>query len=104
MDGVSAVSAVCGIVSLSVTLLHGCFKGFALLYDASSYGRNVSTIRTMILVEQHKLHTWAQEAGLFEEHQDLRVNHQDFDMVPVILTQLDELLTDINALKVRYGL
>jgi hypothetical protein len=102
--GVAQLANLAGVTALSIDALQGCFSGFTLLYKASSASRDLSTIRVMIQLEQHKLDSWAIEVGLFDEEPVLNVNSNDAAQIPRILQQLEVLLTDVKRLKSTYKL
>ncbi|KIW28630.1 uncharacterized protein PV07_08276 [Cladophialophora immunda] len=104
MSGLDAAAGIAGLLTLSFACLQGCIKGFTLLRRARSHDRDVAVVSLMIELEQHKFQTWAEEAGLFEDPPDLRVNARDARFVPKILEQLQTLLLDVNGLKKRYHL
>ncbi|KIW88964.1 uncharacterized protein Z519_10448 [Cladophialophora bantiana CBS 173.52] len=104
MSGLDAAAGIAGLLTLSFTCLQGCIKGFTLLRRARSHDRDVAGVSLMIELEQHKFLTWAEEAGLFEDPPDLRVNARDARYVPKILAQLKKLLLDVNGLRKRYHL
>lgn len=103
--GVGQLANIAGVTALSIDALQGCFNGFALLYKASSSaGRDLSTIRVMIQLEQHKLDSWAVAVGLFDEQPTLHVSSNDAAQIPPILRQLELLLTDVRRFKSTYNL
>jgi len=102
--GLDDAASVAGLVSCSITLLHGCIKGFAILSRARNCGRQISHVLLGFELEQLKLFLWAQEAGLFETPPELRVARLYVRYVPDILRQLGDLLCDVNKLSHRYGL
>ncbi|EXJ67127.1 uncharacterized protein A1O5_09774 [Cladophialophora psammophila CBS 110553] len=104
MSGLDAAAGIAGLLTLSFACLQGCIKGFTLLRRARSHERDVAGVSLMIELEQHKFLTWAEEAGLFEDPPDLRVNARDARYVPKILAQLKKLLLDVNGLRKRYHL
>lgn len=93
-----------GVVGLSLTCLHGCVQGLAILSKAIHFDRDVSNIRLQIELEQNLLFTWAEAAGLTQEPPTLLISANDAPFVPKILGQLEILLSDLNQLKKRYGL
>ena len=95
---------ILGIVALSLTCLHGCVKGLAILSKAVHYDGDVSNVRLRIELEQHSLFTWAEAAGLTQEPPTLLMSANDAPFVPKILGQLEKLLSDLNQLKIRHGL
>lgn len=95
---------IAGVTSLSINALCGCFNAFGVLYKATSAGRDLSTIRLMIRLEQHKLDSWAIAVGLFDQQPALHVSSNDAAHVPEILKELEILLTDVQRLKATYGL
>lgn len=95
---------VLGIVALSLTCFHGCVKGLVVLGKARSYNRDVSDVQFQTTLILHSLTTWAQEAGLMQEPPTLLVNANNAPLVPGILGQLETLFTDMNELRLRYGI
>lgn len=95
---------VIGVVGLSLTCLHGSVKALTILSKAIHCDRDISNIRLQIELEQHLLFTWAEAAGLTQEPPTLLMSANDAAFVPKILCQLENLLSDLNQLKKRYGL
>ena len=104
MIGLDVASGVAGLLTLSISCLQGCIKGYTLLCRAKSYGRDVAGVRLMIELERHKLQTWAEEAGLFDQPPRLLVRRPDAQFVKDILAHLEETLLDVHKLKAKYGL
>ena len=102
--GLDDVSGFAGLVSLSVTLLHGCIQGFVVLSRAKHSGNSISHVLLSLEFEQLKLSVWAARVGLTETPADLRVTGPYLSYVPKVLEQLGELLCDASRLRQRYGL
>jgi hypothetical protein len=94
---------VVSIVALSLTCFHGCIKGLVVLSKAKHYNRDVSDAQFQTELILHSLTTWAQEAGLAQEPPTLLVSASNASFVPGILGQLETLFSDINELRLRYG-
>jgi hypothetical protein len=58
----------------------------------------------MIELEQYKLYAWAAAVGLLDDSPTLQVSDRDLRLVPRILEQLSELLSNLDKLKSDYGL
>jgi serine/threonine protein kinase len=58
----------------------------------------------MVELERHKLQTWAEEAGFFDNPPKLLFRDPDVPYVKEILAHLEETLLDVNKLKARYDL
>jgi Prion-inhibition and propagation len=93
-----------GVTALSITFLHGSIKGLSILSKAkpARYDRAVSSIRLQIELEQHRLFTWAEAAGLTRSEPTLHMSVNDAEFVPKILNELDDLLSDLTRLRKRY--
>lgn len=102
--GFDDAAAVASLVGFSAALFHACIQGLIILSKARSFGRDISGIRLMIELEQHKLYTWAEEVGLLQESPALLVSAQRAHLVPKILEHLRELFSDLERLKSDYGL
>jgi hypothetical protein len=102
--GIAEISALAGIVTCSIQFLQGCIQGFLILSRARSYGRDVSGVRLMIELEQHKLCVWAEKAGLLAKDPKLQVGLQHAKFVPKVLGELQNLLCDVHKLRIEYGL
>jgi hypothetical protein len=95
---------VVGLVSSSLTCLHGCVKGLIVLSKAKHYTRDVSDVRLQTELTLHSLFSWAEEAGLTQDPPTLQISANNAALVPGILGQLEVLLLDLNQLRQRYGL
>ncbi|KIY02524.1 uncharacterized protein Z520_00989 [Fonsecaea multimorphosa CBS 102226] len=104
MNGLDTATGIAGLLTLAFACLQGCIKGFTLLRRARSHDRDVKVVSLMIELEEHKLQTWAEEVGLFDDPPNLRMNARDARLVPKILERLQNLLLDVNGLKKRYNL
>jgi Prion-inhibition and propagation len=93
-----------GVTALSLTALNGCIRSLTVLSKAKHYKRDISNVRLQIELEQHKLFTWAEAAGLTQPAPTLHMSVNDAEYVPKILRQLESFLSDLGRLKRRYQL
>ena len=99
MSGFGEVAAA---LSLTIQVFDGCIKGFVLLSEAQGLGSRADILTCQLEWEHYRLSKWASIVGLFEERPFLRV--PDAELVEHTLATLNQLLTDVSALKETYGL
>lgn len=90
------------VVSLTFQAFAGCVKGFVLLSDAHSLGKDASFLRTMLNLEEYHFIQWAKRVGLTEPGAKLdpRLNQV---LAAELIGQLQVLL-GTNKLRERYKL
>nr|POE77885.1 hypothetical protein CFP56_09528 [Quercus suber] len=92
-----------GLASLAIQLLGGCIQGFVLLTEAHNIGRVGNTLVCLLSIQELRLVEWAKRSGLLSSAGvlDVRLN---VVAVQTTLTQLKELLGDVEQLSKRYGM
>ncbi|KAI9879714.1 MAG: hypothetical protein M1830_007499 [Pleopsidium flavum] len=100
--GLDVATGVAGLISLSVTLFHGCVQAFSLISSAKHLGHDAERVRCMLDWEQYRLLQWGERTGLDGTAvQDRKFN---WSLITDILRQLQGLLTDAKVLRERYNL
>ncbi|KAI9781721.1 MAG: hypothetical protein M1839_005714 [Geoglossum umbratile] len=87
-----------------ISVLHlftDVLAAFRLMYSASNFGPDASTLRCMLKLDEYRLCIWAQNSGLADDMLDDRLNKQ---LVCETLGQIRLLLVDSKELRRRYGL
>jgi hypothetical protein len=101
MDPVSASGVSIAVVSLSFQLFAGCVQGFVLLSTAHNLGKDASTIRCMLNLEEYRLMEWARRVGLLNDPSKLD-NRLNAQLAEQTLEELKNLLANSEKLKERY--
>lgn len=97
--GVEEAAAFAGLVGLAFQCLGGCITGYQLFNTALHLGRHAAHLHCALLLEENRLLLWARRSGLSEERLDKRLNVK---LVLEILGNLENLLCDVDRLRVRY--
>ncbi|OCK99631.1 uncharacterized protein K441DRAFT_673186 [Cenococcum geophilum 1.58] len=92
---------VFGPISLSLQLFKGCLAAFSLVVDAKIFGPDAAVFRCMLKLDEFRLRTWAQNAGILDGRLDERLNEA---LINETLSTIRTLLSDVTVLKTRYGL
>ena len=100
MSGLEVAASAAGLVSLSLTLFHGCIQGFRFLETAAHMGSDADVVRCKLEWEQYRLYQWAEQVGL----EDRPNNRLNWSLASNILKQLEALLTSSQEWKARYAL
>lgn len=100
--GIDEISSIAGIISLSLTLLQGCIKGFELLCRARKCEARMVSFGLMLEFEEQSLRAWGKEVGLFMNPPKLGVAVEHSKLVIDTLNHLNDLLCDMSRLK-SYG-
>ena len=100
MSGLEGVASAAGLVSLSLTLFHGCIQAFQYLETAAHLGSDADIVRCKLEFEQYRLYQWAEQVGL----EDRPSNRLNWTLASNILKQLEALLTSSQEWKARYAL
>lgn len=97
-----------GVVGFSFQLFAACTKGFLVLSSALNLGKDASTLRCMLNLEEYRFHQWGEKSGLLSDYPHLercelnqRLNRK---LIDETLEELKNLLTDTEKLKNRYKL
>jgi hypothetical protein len=88
-------------LSLTFQIFSGCLTAFSLMMDAKNFGSDAAALRCMLKLNEYRLRTWAQNAGLINDHLDERLNKP---LIDETLAQIKTLLSDAAVLKRRYNL
>lgn len=92
-----------GVVSLALQLLGGCIKGIVLLSEARNVGKVSSSLLCLLGIQELRLTEWAKRAGLLGPQGvlDRRLNAA---VVESVLSQLSDILGDVDKLSTRYNI
>lgn len=102
--GVDDAAAAAGFLSLTVTLVAGCMKGFVILSDALRCGTDTFIVECLLQVEHHRFVTWAEEVGLLDEPPRLPFEQKIVKQIYDLLAALEILFSDVQNLKGRFKL
>jgi len=102
LEVVAVASTLVSIIGFSAQVFDGCVKGFALLANANSLGRDADILRSMLEWEQFRLEQWAEKAGLQDPAKaDILL---DWKLITDTLQHIKNLVSDTEVLKKKYNL
>jgi Prion-inhibition and propagation len=91
------------IASLVLQVFSGCIAGLVLLSKVRRLGKHANEIRCRLNLQEYRLVEWARHAGVAGPKGTLNTNLNETRIYEALL-QLQELVTDADQLKKRYGL